>query len=70
MRNHDYDAATGTVVLAPQQDSSLRSRLRRPPSQSSEFPPLTRANWIITSGHGEDHSADVPDHAEPSPCRW
>ena len=38
-------------------------RFRRPPLRPSEFVPPTWLRVAILSGHGEDHSAYLPDHA-------
>jgi hypothetical protein len=46
----------------PQQDSNLRTRLRRPPSQSSEFVPPTWPYAVGISVRMLDHSAHIPDH--------
>jgi hypothetical protein len=46
----------------PQQDSNLRSRLRRPPLQSSEFVRSTCLDSIACTPDGQDHSAYIPDH--------
>ena len=46
----------------PQQDSNLRSRLRRPPLQSSEFVRSGCPDSIAHRPAAQDHSAYIPDH--------
>ena len=50
----------------PQQDSNLRTRLRRPPSQSSELVRLTCLDGGDLHAHGHDHSVYIPDQG----VRW
>jgi hypothetical protein len=50
------------VTVGAQQDSNLRSRLRRPPLQSSEFVRSACMDSIAHPPDGQDHSAYIPDH--------
>ena len=52
----------GWSVLRPQQDSNLRSRLRRPSLRSSEFVRPACLDLIVQPSDGHDHSGYIPDH--------
>jgi len=65
------DCSSGCPAGYPEQESNLRSRLRRPPSQSFGLLPWTWAAWTTASRCSDDHSAYLPGHAELSSCkRW
>jgi len=63
-----HRASSGGILAGhakrPQQDSNLRSRLRRPPLRSSEFVLSTCMDSIAYPGDGHDYSAYIPDHED------
>jgi hypothetical protein len=52
----------------PQQDSNLRTRLRRPSLRSSEFVRSACLYSIAGPSDGQDHSAYIPDHGCSRPA--
>ena len=55
-------AHRGCPTGCPWQDSSLRSRLRRPPTPSREFVRSTCLYSVAAAPRGQDHSACILDH--------